>query len=233
MKIQKLAPAICLALAGLMSSNVNANNISFSTPDVFFSFTNLNGPVFYLDGFDVPFQTSFGLSSLPQFDTNLGTLTGATINITGDLTVNTFLDAGFDAPDISLPHGLDATYSISVGAQTQTTTASCSAGVFALPCISDVTNTTFINTTNVFSGAGLAGFTGNGNLGAFGVDLLLTLDSFNLNNIDGPALDFEIDFSSTLVTVDYQFSAVPVPAAAWLFMSGLIGLAAPAMRRRV
>ncbi|HHJ36047.1 MAG TPA: PEP-CTERM sorting domain-containing protein, partial [Gammaproteobacteria bacterium] len=52
-------------------------------------------------------------------------------------------------------------------------------------------------------------------------------------NIDGPSLDFEIDFSQTLVTVDYQFSAVPVPAAAWLFMSGLIGLAAPAMRRRL
>jgi len=233
MKIQKIAPVVCLALSSLMASSANANTVSFSTPDVFFSFTNLNGPVFFLDGADVPFQASYVLDSLSQFDGSLGTLTGATISITGDLTVNTFLDAGFDAPDISLPHGLDATYSISVGAQTQTTTVSCSAGAFALPCINDVTNTTFINTSSAFSGVGLAGFTGNGNLAGFGVDLLLTLDGFNLDNIDGPALDFEIDFANTTVTVDYQYSAVPVPAAVWLFASGLIGLAAPAMRRRL
>ena len=232
MKIQKIAPVVCLALSSFMASSVNANTVSFSTTDVFFSFTNLNGPVFFLDGADVPFQASYALDSLSQFDGSLGVLTGVTLTITGDLTVNTFLDAGFDAPDISLPHGLDATYSISIDAQTQTTTAACSAGAFALPCTNDVTNTTFINTSSVFSGVDLAGFAGNGNLAGVGVDLLLTLDGFNLDNIDGPALDFEIDFDNTLVTVDYEFSAVPVPAAAWMFVSGLIGLFGTAMHRR-
>ncbi|HHJ34979.1 MAG TPA: choice-of-anchor E domain-containing protein, partial [Gammaproteobacteria bacterium] len=88
MKIQKIAPVVCLALSSLVASNANANTVSFSTPDVFFSFTGLNGPSFFLDGTDVPFQASFGLGSLPQFDASLGTLTGASISITGDLTVN-------------------------------------------------------------------------------------------------------------------------------------------------
>ncbi|VAW82703.1 hypothetical protein MNBD_GAMMA14-514, partial [hydrothermal vent metagenome] len=37
----------------------------------------------------------------------------------------------------------------------------------------------------------------------------------------------------TTVTYDFTPTAVPLPAAFWLFASGLIGIAVPAVRRRV
>ncbi len=232
MKLQKLAPVACLALGSLLTSNVNAATISFSAvDDVFFSFTGLNAPDFDLAPSQPPFSASFGLSSLSQFDSSLGTLTGASIHIEGNLEINAFLSDDGEAIVEADPHSIAANYSISIAGQTLQGASSCSAGGFSDPCMDDDTSNAFINTTEVFGD--LSGFAGSGGLSAFGIDLLLTLDGFSFDNAEFPFIEFEIDFDQTIVTVEYEFSPVPVPAAAWLFGSGLIGLAASAMRRRV
>jgi len=232
MKLQKIVPAACIVLGSLASVNVSADTISFSAvDDVFFSFTGLNGPDFGLVAGQSPFMASFGLGSLSQFDSSLGVLTGASIRIEGNLEVNSFLSDDGEALVEADPHSIAAAYSLSVAGQTVTGLSSCSSAGFSGPCQADDTSNAFINTTEIFGD--LSGFTGNGDLSAFDIDLLLTLDSFSSINAEFPFIEFEINFDQSIVTVEYEFAAVPVPAAAWLFASGLIGLMAPAMRRRV
>jgi len=82
--------------------------------------------------------------------------------------------------------------------------------------------------TSTYNVAGSTGFgTTLGQL-SLGVD-----DGIGGSPMDnGPFVDFNANFDITSITVTSVVSAVPVPAAVWLFGSGLIGLAGVARRRK-
>lgn len=78
--------------------------------------------------------------------------------------------------------------------------------------------------TETYTGADLAAFTGSGDLGNIDVGLLIGLDSFTFDNLIDSSIYLGADFDGVAI-ISYEFmSPVPVPAAAWLFGSALIGL---------
>lgn len=190
-----------------------------------------------------PSDTSFlnvpdsaNLFSLPQFDPALGALQSVTFSITGDLTFQADI-ISTDVIDDSLVNEANADFLVGVGIGafinstfTLTTDSlyaesiSCGGAPNSFECSNSTGNSLPIMTSQIFTGNDMNDFIGTGNLGNAQLQLLAGLDSMNLDNLNDASLNINgLNFEGD-VTVEYTTSAVPIPAAVWLFGSAMIGL---------
>lgn len=222
-----------LFVAGLFTASVNAANISYNTN------VSLSGG----SGFG-PEDTGFwwatdtiSLDDILQFDPVNGVLTSATITINGNLSY--FVDVWGDViTDEASPHFIQAESSVSVGAgvlvdgtdilnpyDTLSGAVYCDGGPYSIggACMDTISGDGSIATSGIFTGSELIAFIGSGYLSNIDIHLLAGLETFTFDNIDNPEVFIEADFAGD-ITIDYEYSVVPVPAAVWLFGSGLLAL---------
>jgi len=197
---------------------------------------------------------SVGLLDIQKFDTSLGTLNSATISILGDLDF-AYDFSPLDVTDNLQPSSVDVTVEAGVGALVPTGLTVLSPSEFISdnfgcfgdpgsgPCFDFSGNGGPVSPANTFTGGDLAPFlgdgspidpfTGAGSLDDIKIGLMLSLVSLVEDNVYGTEIFMDGSFiGETTVTYDFSPAAVPLPAAAWLFASGLIGIAVPAVRRR-
>jgi len=191
------------------------------------------------------------VTGLQQFNPALGTLTGVTFDVTaGSFTWNADL---FGQPSTGAI--FDGEYQTSIQADLGYTTGLSTIVIEGISdqinlfCSGDETmgdgcfdsiGNALDYTFNSFTVArtlgdfAIADLVGTGNV----PNLRMDINLFNSSFVANSGLDFiEVsglaDITNANVQVTYQYtSAVPVPAAAWLFASGLIGLAGVAKRKR-
>ncbi len=179
---------------------------------------------------------------ISQFDPSLGILTGINIDFFG-MSLSSRASANFrDDTLFSTVGGLQRLQSMSLGitmpnysfsrfASTRTSTCSDTGGLFSgSSCntnLSSRTNGLFSASTSLGS---LSAYIGPGfvNIGVRQNATLFT----NETDGDNGYVNFRSGQVRTAgsVRVTYDYSVVPVPAAAWLFGSGLIGLIGVARR---
>jgi len=186
---------------------------------------------------------AFRNESISQFDPSLGILTGINIDFfvmsltsiaSANFRDNTIFSTvgGFQrlqsmSLDITMPN-----YSFNRSASTRTSMCSDTGGVFS----SSSCNTSIAFTNNGLLDAStsfgpLSAYIGSGFVN-IGVNQNATLFT---NETDGDNGYVNTRFGQVRtvgsVRVTYDYSVVPVPAAAWLFCSGLIGLIGVARRK--
>ncbi len=228
---------LTILTTSLLMVNVNAATISYeqnATLDGFeFSSPGDGGFLSQVD--------SLSLDEIPMFDPSMGTLMSATISFDGTL----FYDASLNGDlvlDETQPNSVDVGFEVGVGVNFAGTLipsdiipnfVGCVAPEFSGPCgggggdsLDSFAGFTFT------TGADLTNFVGTGDLGALELVLLAGLGSsgnFFLDNLDFADLELVVAFDG-LVTVDYEYQPVPLPAAIWFLGSALAGLGF--MRRR-
>ena len=170
---------------------------------------------------------------LNQFDPSLGTLTDVTFNLTSDLAVRLFV-AGFSTPLASPVHGLASSdYSLSltdlfIGALFEKSFHNEAECFLAdrLLCTDTDTEHAGEGYDDTFDALPLAGYQGLGNY-----DVTLSQQIDMAVGGSGGESGFVGGWFGDLQVV-YAYSTVPVPAAVWLFGSGLIGLISIAKRKK-
>lgn len=206
----------------------------------------------YTEGYSVVGNTSYtenyyspvlghvsgtSLSTLPQFDTSQGSLESVTISINGSLSFDSYFQAqGNSNPSAYI--NANASFNIGVGVRSwvggtfqeafdlQNHSMSCSGNTGSSSCNSWETNSFNVNTSIMFTGTDVDDFIGSGDLGtSSSLGLYANLNSpIHLHNLNRAFLNINpIQFDGD-ITVEYSTSAVPVPAAVWLFGSALAGL---------
>jgi len=185
------------------------------------------------------FPGSTHLDGLPQFDLSLGTLNKATFisagdfsySLSSDLPPDPFFNSVIDeaAPNSmsmnpQLGIGLAEGFSISTF-PVASPAFSCSANAFEGACIAnmkDVLPTSFLLEKNSGSYR-FDDLSGTGDLGYLRIELFASNDTSGVvNNIENDIVLIGMSYDGT-VSVEYDFTPVPVPAAAWLFGSALVG----------
>lgn len=157
-----------------------------------------------------------------QFDGSLGTLTGVKFTVTTDARsdLTTLLDPGETAVGtLDLGAGVLVDLSTGLGAQAN------EVKTFAVDetCVEGLCNSYYRvegQYTDEVADANLAAYTGTG-------DISWGLSSFQEISSTAPELGFSIytDSQESLLTLEYEYIPnVPLPASAWLFGSGLLGL---------
>ena len=189
---------------------------------------------------------SINLVDLDQFDPTMGTLTSVTLSIMGDLFYSASSGDFADIIDANQDHQIDTFIEVGIGtgvplsggfsltpSQTVFANVSCSgAAGDPFACFGDALGSVMIDVNSIFSDADLAAFIGLGDLGALSLDLLAGPNSFSSVNLTGASVDIDLFTFDGVVSVEYEFSPVPLPAAAWFLISGLASLFIPKIRRR-
>jgi len=221
-KTSALVGALILAGAMTLSSNVNAAVISQSDA-IAMSNTNWSNTL-----------------SFNQFDSSLGTLDSVSFEITGVVAG----DARYESMD-SAP----STVTLSLEAMLELARPSGAPLVVVFPVVSVVATpgpfdtvidwsgtsggayigltATLSNSASTTSAADLALFTGAGT-----IDLGVSASAQSMGTGSGNLVTWFTTDASADVTVIYNYSTVPVPAAAWLFGSGLLGLVGMARHKK-
>jgi hypothetical protein len=179
------------------------------------------------------------LIQLNQFDPSLGTLTGVTFNLTSNLGNTTGLSLlvnnqefgsdGSASADFTLT--IDDSISGSLFDQTFMHSASCTDGsTFCTDNDNTYASASFDDTLNT---AVLAGYQG---LGTYNVTVsqLIELSATSAGGADSGDAEatFIGDWQGDLeVVYTYDEVVVPLPAAVWLFGSGMVGLLGVAKRK--
>lgn len=217
--------AAVIEYAGTLSNTLTVQNV-YTPNDV--------GPrnTFFLD---------LGFITVPQFDPSLGTLDSIDVLASATLSYLMQVD-GSGVIDPSLPGTItvDVGYGAAIdlvtqvdGVQEFTATGSCT----RIPGVDINCSGTSSGTQNYSSGVTLfpwmgeafSQFEGVGTVQAPGLDLFLytTADDFLFDNYaNNPAdmADLTVMLENGTLTVRYHFTPVPLPAASWLFASGLVTL---------
>jgi hypothetical protein len=183
------------------------------------------------------------LINVAQFDSSLGTLTGVTFELSANMTTQLSVTGdgnfyvGWDKLQYDVSLTGDTGYSgVAISASdapTRLVGTGTADGSFTLAETLNVIGSnpqTFIqagntlNPSDTFNESPLAAYIGNGNLNFF-------LTTVNLDSVYAAGLQTgglpnpaPVALSTAIqgeVKVTYEYSAVPVPAAVWLFGSGL------------
>jgi hypothetical protein len=165
---------------------------------------------------------------VPQFNTNLGTLTGITLTVNAQFTgeVDIYNTTGSAQPfanaysiepvTVTLPSTLGQ---ISVTPQAASgISGTANVGFNAFPNAQATFSQYMpINNFSPFEGSGTAVFTIAASGGPYGI--------FGGSSVPGVFFSGQIASSGdAAVTVTYDYASTPVPGAVWLFGSGLAGL---------
>lgn len=243
MKSMKKAVAVsAIFLVSAYTGNANAITMThaLSLPSLGI-FTDLGpGDVGFLSS-----QDSADIN-LPQFNPSLGTLTSASLTITGDFDYILNLNSP-TIDDSNFGHELNADVTLGIGGviplngvftlipnDIVTTVFGCiEPAASSSLCSASESGTFPIDINTSFIGSELTSFIGSGLLSDEGmsVDLIAGLDSLFFDNLSDTFIDLELGFESGIVRIDYEYSAVPLPASVWFFISGLFALLAPSVRR--
>ncbi len=111
----------------------------------------------------------------------------------------------------------------------RTDSISCDDMIF--PCSGSASDAFMADTNATFTDSDLAAFIGAGNLDNLSIDLVYGLDGFSSENLVDPFIDVALNFDGT-ISIQYEFTPVPIPAAVWLFGSGLLGIAGLTKRNK-
>lgn len=188
------------------------------------------------------------VTGLDQFNAALGTLTGVSFTVENAYNVNASIYNVF-VNDDSLDHEIAANISFQISLNkvsgnsgfffaTEADSIQISCNDSGSDACTDLTSESAINTylitedgTNRLQTNNLFNdFIGTGQVSNLELALVHFTDfqfeissAVNLDTIDAAALlDFEM--GPAIVTIDYTYTPVPLPGAAWLFGSAIIGL---------
>jgi len=236
-----LRGAACACLV-VFTQTASAASISFSS-GLFDASFDINAD----DSGDFSSSNPVVVTGLQQFDPTLGMLTGVSFSVSsGDFTWNADL---FGDPmtgslfDGEFQGSLQADLLYSTGASSivlDFTGADidliCS-GVHPDPCDDSVSDSSIFGIDSfviprTLSEFVLADIVGTGDV----ANLSLSIDSLGISFPQNSGLNFieasgMADITGATVSVTYDYSVVPVPAAVWLFGTGLAGLVAVARRK--
>jgi len=176
------------------------------------------------------------LSALPQFDPGTGVLNSVAIKLDGVLSYGIDVMGG-EVVDESAPNSIEVGVQVGAGVMVPMSggrylkafdlvpeTVNCFAEENQGSCLETVFfDQVLVLTEDGLTGSEMDAFIGTGSLSALDVNLLLGITAFTSDNVIDPIAFVHGDFEGT-VTVEYDYSAVPVPAAAWLFGSAMLGL---------
>jgi hypothetical protein len=181
--------------------------------------------------------TPLGSISLSQFNPSLGTLNSVTIALTSDFNylttlTNTQPSTGKPATgtftiyqqlqinalgQTMLDTGTADPNNYPTGYTYKTTLSNIAPGITGTD---NATNVKPTSNTLTISGAALAAYIGSGNLGFNIYSTASEYESISGGNYRSSGTT---KFDAT-ATVTYNFTPVPIPAAVWLFGSGLLGI---------
>ncbi len=185
---------------------------------------------------------SADLDGIPQFDSLLGTLNKATFIFSGNFSYSLSNDFSSDpffntVIDETTSNSMSMNSQLGIGlaqglsshiSSVASPVFSCSAGAFEGACVTNVEDIT----PTLFSLERSDGsyrfdeLTGSGVLSHLRLELFASNDDAGVvNNIENDIVFIDLLFDGE-VSVEYDFTpaTVPVPAAVWLFGSGLVGL---------
>lgn len=159
----------------------------------------------------------------------------ATLDLIGDvISAQNYGGLTAFASTITATATFDNTGFTGVGDETIYFTGSNTLDITAGTLSFDQTNKTTLSTTSIsFTDGLLVDFTYSAIFGMNGApeDFYSSLDNASADRaVSGPASK-DVKLVATWRTAELPITAVPVPAAAWLFGSGLIGLAGIARRK--
>ncbi|RLA40637.1 MAG: hypothetical protein DRR42_25640 [Gammaproteobacteria bacterium] len=243
MKLQKLNTLSCMMALGLFaSSGISAATLEYITS---FNESASGSKLVTATNPAHTYQPGGGnLSGLSQFNPSMGTLNSAELFITGDFSYELQLTAsGINGAQT---HFVSASVNPSValivpaggGGYTfgpeiiENVPLSCNA--VSPACDDGIFSDTEASQLELFTGSELtdAGFIGTGDLSQILLGLLYNVDGYSLQYASDAMLDIvDLNFAGD-VSVIYDYSPVPIPAAVWLFGSSLVGLFGIAKRRK-
>ncbi len=187
------------------------------------------------------------ISGLNLFDPALGTLTEVTIS--GSLSTTLDVELSTHVIDTAQPHQIDAVVgvaivlignlsSVLIDVAAENVPFNCS-GSGSISCAESISPQQIISSSTVngaFTSNNLLSiFTGSGSVDFLQLESIpMAVDFSSSNNIDesrfhagSSLLNLNAD-----ITVTYNYSPVPIPAAIWFFGSGLLSMIAMARRKQ-
>jgi len=238
MNLFKILALIALYSTSFFSNQAMANVTSYATDvplldDGHFIDSSSTGDSLFIEG---------QIMGLPKFDPAQGTLTGITIDLA--LSYNHFTEIGANAvEDDSLPHSagystsftdIELIYNTSnighvIGSYALQSGFDCSASPGDEACSdvffdSDMWGEQGLGDLTELSGYSSTDFVGTGEeVTALELWFVAYEYAFQLDNIDEIFLEESFEIDSGSITIYYEYSPVPLPAASWLFITGILG----------
>lgn len=174
-----------------------------------------------------------------RFDPALGSLTGATFTLTGTVDSVLTVSSGSTASTVTwqkldfTQYGPEYRYFIDISGPSSMTAANAWAGevAYKAPVAAGQPATFSAPTLLASLEATFSGLDLNPFIGAGSLEFLLNANSFDSVSVTGGRPFSMATAYEGTITVVYDYTPVPIPGAAWLLGSGLIGLAG--LRRRL